>query len=192
MLMYMLQIYLDFSAYSDMAIGMGLMVGLHYEENFNYPYMAVSVKDFWRRWHITLSTFFRDYVYIPLGGSRCGRLKNVRNLFLVWLLTGFWHGASWNYVLWGLYFFVFLLTERVFWGKVLEKIPRFFGRIYVLAVVYFGWILFRSENMANIAVILKGMFGGERKRGYGHPDRDPFKKQFILYDFCCPGLYTPV
>ncbi len=160
MLMYMLQIYLDFSAYSDMAIGMGLMVGLHYEENFNYPYMAVSVKDFWRRWHITLSTFFRDYVYIPLGGSRCGRLKNVRNLFLVWLLTGFWHGASWNYVLWGLYFFVFLLTERVFWGKVLEKIPRFFGRIYVLAVVYFGWILFRSENMANIAVILKGMFGG--------------------------------
>ena len=138
MLMYMLQIYLDFSAYSDMAIGMGQMIGLHYEENFNYPYMAVSVKDFWRRWHMTLSTFFRDYVYIPLGGSRCGKLKNVRNLFVVWLLTGFWHGASWNYVLWGLYFFVFLLMERAFLGKLLEKIPSVFGHIYALIVVFFG------------------------------------------------------
>ena len=159
MLMYMLQIYLDFSAYSDMAIGMGQMIGLHYEENFNYPYMAVSVKDFWRRWHMTLSTFFRDYVYIPLGGSRCGKLKNVRNLFVVWLLTGFWHGASWNYVLWGLYFFVFLLMERAFLGKLLEKIPSVFGHIYALIVVFFGWVLFRSENMGNILVILKGMFG---------------------------------
>ncbi|MEY8338807.1 MBOAT family O-acyltransferase [Lachnospiraceae bacterium 62-35] len=164
MLMYMLQIYLDFSAYSDMAIGMGQMIGLHYEENFNYPYIAVSIKDFWRRWHITLSTFFRDYVYIPLGGSRCSRLKNIRNLFVVWLLTGFWHGASWNYVLWGLYFFVFLLLERAFLGKILEKIPSVFGHIYALAAIYFGWILFRSENMGNIAIILKGMFG---KNGNG-------------------------
>lgn len=159
MLMYMLQIYLDFSAYSDMAIGMGQMVGLHYEENFNYPYTAVSVKDFWRRWHMTLSSFFRDYVYIPLGGSRCSKWKNVRNLFVVWLLTGFWHGASWNYVLWGLYFFVFLMMERGFLGKFLEKMPAFVGHIYALIVIYFGWILFRSENMANIAVILKGLFG---------------------------------
>ena len=164
MLMYMLQIYLDFSAYSDMAIGMGQMIGLHYEENFNYPYMAVSIKDFWRRWHITLSTFFRDYVYIPLGGSRCSKLKNVRNLFVVWLLTGFWHGASWNYVLWGLYFFVFLLMERAFLGKLLGKIPSIFGHIYALIVVFFGWILFRSENMGNIFVILKGMLG---KNGNG-------------------------
>lgn len=159
MLMYMLQIYLDFSAYSDMAIGMGMMIGLHYEENFNYPYSAVSIKDFWRRWHMTLSSFFRDYVYIPLGGSRCGHLRNIFNLFVVWLLTGFWHGASWNYVLWGLYFFVFLLIEREFLGKLLDKLPSFVGHIYALIVIYFGWILFRSENMENIAVILKGMFG---------------------------------
>ncbi|RGZ00916.1 MBOAT family O-acyltransferase [Clostridium sp. AM58-1XD] len=158
-LMYMFQIYLDFSAYSDMAIGMGQMIGLHYEENFNYPYTAVSIKDFWRRWHMTLSSFFRDYVYIPLGGSRCSLLKNVRNLFVVWLLTGFWHGASWNYVLWGLYFFVFLLIERAFLGRVLEKIPSFFGHVYALIVIYFGWILFRSENLGNVAVIIKGMFG---------------------------------
>ncbi len=160
MLMYMMQIYLDFSAYSDMAIGMGEMIGLHYEENFNYPYMAVSIKDFWKRWHITLSSFFRDYIYIPLGGSRCSKLKNMRNLFVVWLLTGFWHGASWNYVLWGLYFFVFLVIEKGFLGKLLEKIPSVFGHFYALIVVFFGWILFRSENMGNIAVILKGMFGG--------------------------------
>ncbi len=159
-LLFMLQIYLDFSAYSDMAIGMGQMIGLNYEENFRYPYMAVSIKDFWSRWHMTLSTFFRDYVYIPLGGSRLSKLLNIRNLFVVWLLTGFWHGASWNYVLWGLYFFVFLLVERAFLGKALKKLPSIFGHFYALVVVYFGWILFRSENLSNIPVILKGMFGG--------------------------------
>lgn len=159
-LLFMLQIYLDFSAYSDMAIGMGQMIGLHYEENFWYPYMAVSIKDFWSRWHMTLSTFFRDYVYIPLGGSRLSKWLNIRNLFVVWMLTGFWHGASWNYVLWGLYYFVFLLLERACLGKALKRLPSLFGHLYTLVVVYFGWILFRSESLGDIPVILKGMFGG--------------------------------
>lgn len=157
-LFYTLQIYLDFSAYSDMAIGMGRMVGFHFKENFNYPYMSVSVTDFWRRWHISLSTFFRDYVYIPLGGNRKGRLKTYRNLFVVWLLTGLWHGASWNYVLWGLYFFVFLVIEKAGLLKLLERIPSFVGRIYSLAVVFFGWILFRFENFSFIPVVLRSMF----------------------------------
>lgn len=158
-LVYMLQIYLDFSAYSDMAIGMGKMIGLHYEENFDYPYMAVSVKNFWRKWHMTLSRFFRDYVYIPLGGSLCSMPRQIRNLFIVWGLTGLWHGADWNYVLWGLYYFVFLLLERLFLGNILEKIPTFFGHVYTLTVVYFGWLLFRTERLSDIGVIIKGMFG---------------------------------
>lgn len=158
MLFYMFQIYLDFSAYSDMAIGMGQMVGFHYLENFNYPYIATSVKDFWRRWHISLSTFFRDYVYIPLGGNRKGSFCTFRNLFLVWFLTGMWHGASWNYILWGLFYFVFLVIERVFLGKFLDRIPKIFGWIYTFIVVYFGWVLFRFENMQELISMLKGMF----------------------------------
>ena len=158
MLFYMLQIYLDFSAYSDMAIGMGRMVGFHYLENFNYPYIAVSVKDFWHRWHISLSTFFRDYVYIPLGGNRKGSLCTFRNLFVVWFLTGMWHGASWNYILWGLFYFVFLVIERLFLGKLLNRIPKIFGWIYTILVVYFGWVIFRFENMQELITVLKGMF----------------------------------
>ena len=159
MLFYMLQIYLDFSAYSDMAIGMGQMVGFHYLENFNYPYSSVSVQDFWRRWHISLSSFFRDYVYIPLGGSRGGDLLTVRNMLIVWALTGIWHGASWNYILWGLYFFVFLVLERFVLKKVLERLPRAVGWIYAMLVVYFGWVLFKFENMAELGNVLAGMFG---------------------------------
>ncbi len=158
MLFYMLQIYLDFSAYSDMAIGMGLMVGFHYKENFNYPYTAKSVTDFWRRWHISLSSFFRDYIYIPLGGNRKGTLKTYRNLLVVWFLTGLWHGASWNFVLWGLFFFVFLVIEKIGLLKVLEKIPGIFSRAYLLIVVYFGWILFKFSDFDFIPVIIKGMF----------------------------------
>ena len=159
MLFYMLQIYLDFSAYSDMAIGMGQMVGFHYLENFNYPYSSVSVQDFWRRWHISLSSFFRDYVYIPLGGSRGGDLLTVRNMLIVWALTGIWHGASWNYILWGLYFFVFLVLERFVLKKVLERLPRAVGWIYAMLVVYFGWVLFKFENTAELGNVLAGMFG---------------------------------
>lgn len=159
MLMFMLQIYLDFSAYSDMAIGMGKMVGFHYRENFDYPYTSRSVAEFWRRWHISLGSFFRDYVYIPLGGNRKGLPRTILNLFVVWALTGLWHGASWNYVLWGLFFFVFIAMERLFLQKGLERIPSWLSRVYLLVVVYFGWVLFKFEDMADGWTVLKGMFG---------------------------------
>lgn len=158
-LFYMLQIYLDFSAYSDMAIGMGWMMGFHFKENFNYPYIATSVTDFWRRWHISLSTFFRDYVYIPLGGNRKGTARTYFNLLVVWLLTGLWHGASWNFVLWGLFFLIFLAIEKAGLLKLLKKIPAIFTRAYVLLIVFFGWILFRFSDFRFIPVVLKGMFG---------------------------------
>ncbi len=158
-LFYALQIYLDFSAYSDMAIGMGLMVGFHYNENFDYPYIANSVKDFWRRWHISLSTFFRDYVYIPLGGNRKGPRRTTINLLVVWGLTGMWHGASWNYILWGLYFFIFIFLENNYLSQKLKKLPAVVGHVYAMVAVYFGWILFRCENLGNLGAILKGMFG---------------------------------
>ena len=157
-LFYMLQIYLDFSAYSDMAIGMGLMVGFHFKENFNYPYTAKSVTDFWRRWHISLGSFFRDYVYIPLGGNRKGTARTLFNILVVWLLTGLWHGASWNFVLWGLFFCIFLIVEKIGLLKIINKIPSVFGRVYLLIVVFFGWILFRFSDFKFIPVVLKGMF----------------------------------
>ena len=157
-ILYMMQIYYDFSGYSDMAIGMGLMIGFHYKENFNYPYLSSTVSEFWRRWHISLGSFFRDYVYIPLGGSRKGLGRTILNLFVVWALTGLWHGASWNFVLWGLYFFIFIALERLFLNKVFARLPGFVSHIYLLIVVYFGWILFRFKNMALIGVVLKGMF----------------------------------
>lgn len=157
-LFYMLQIYLDFSAYSDMAIGMGLMTGFHYKENFDYPYASSSVSEFWRRWHISLGSFFRDYVYIPLGGNRKGAVRTILNLFVVWALTGLWHGASWNFVLWGLYFFVFIALEKLFLGKLLEKAPKAVRHLYLLVVVYFGWVLFKFDNMSLVGTVLKGMF----------------------------------
>lgn len=159
MLFYMLQIYLDFSAYSDMAIGMGLMVGFRFKENFNYPYTAKSVTDFWRRWHISLSSFFRDYVYIPLGGNRKGSFNTYRNLLIVWLLTGLWHGASWNFVLWGLFYFLFLALEKLGLLKILEKIPAVFSRAYLLITVFFGWVLFKFSDFSFIPVVIKGLFG---------------------------------
>ncbi len=157
-LAYSLQIYLDFSAYSDMAIGMGRMIGIHYRENFDYPYISRSVTEFWRRWHISLGSFFRDYVYIPLGGNRKGRFRTYINLFVVWFLTGLWHGASWNFVLWGLYFFVFIFIEKVFLLRVLSK-DRIVSHIYLVLIVYFGWILFRFDNTGDIFTVLRGMFG---------------------------------
>lgn len=159
MIAYTLHIYLDFSAYSDMAIGMGRMIGFHYLENFNYPYISQSVTDFWRRWHISLSSFFRDYVYIPLGGNRCSPLRQVGNMFVVWLLTGLWHGASWNFVLWGLYFFVFLVIEKYVLAKRMETWPRVLRHLYLLVIVVFGWVLFRTENFGDIGTMLAGMFG---------------------------------
>lgn len=156
-LMFSMQIYLDFSAYSDMAIGMGKMIGLEYKENFDYPYLSRSVSEFWRRWHISLGSFFRDYVYFPLGGNRKGTGRTIFNLFVVWALTGLWHGASWNYVLWGLYFFVFIALEKMLFGKALQKIPVL-SNLYLLIVVYFGWVLFKFENMSVMSAALRGMF----------------------------------
>ena len=160
-LFYMFQIYLDFSAYSDMAIGMGRACGLRYVENFNYPYMASSVTDFWRRWHISLSTFFRDYVYIPLGGNRKGKGRQIFNLFVVWALTGLWHGAAWNYLFWGLYYFAFLVLEKfvVRPERIENAILKVLYRIGVLAVVYFGWLLFYFEDLSLLGLAIRDLFG---------------------------------
>ena len=158
-LCYMLQIYLDFSAYSDMAIGMGLMCGFHYKENFNYPYIASSVTDFWRRWHISLSTFFRDYVYIPLGGNRCGLPRQILNLIIVWGLTGLWHGASWNFLLWGLYYGVILIIEKVWLQKPLQKAPGVVQRLYSLLLIILGWVIFALTDFGAIGNYFAALFG---------------------------------
>lgn len=156
--MYALQIYFDFSAYSDMAIGMGKMMGFHFHENFNYPYISASITEFWRRWHMSLSTFFRDYVYIPLGGNRCSRGRHITNLLVVWFLTGLWHGASWNFVLWGLYFFVFLVLEKYVYGKFLEK-HKIFSHFYFVILVVLGWALFYYTDMNRLGQFLLCLFG---------------------------------
>lgn len=155
---YGIQIYLDFSAYSDMAIGMGQMLGLHYLENFNYPYISRSITEFWRRWHMSLGTFFRDYVYIPLGGSRRGFWRGIFNAFVVWTLTGLWHGASWNFLLWGLWFFVFLMLERLVLKKTLAKIPVL-SNLYTLIVVLLGWVLFCYSDLELVWTLVRSLFG---------------------------------
>ena len=155
-ILYTLQIYFDFSGYSDMAVGLGKMFGFSLPENFNYPYISKSASEFWRRWHISLGSFFRDYVYIPMGGNRRHQLLNVA---VVWFLTGLWHGASWNYILWGLYFGVLISLEKLFFGKVLDKLPTVFSHIYVLIVIIFGWLLFYFEDMGAMGQCLKAMFG---------------------------------
>jgi D-alanyl-lipoteichoic acid acyltransferase DltB (MBOAT superfamily) len=153
---YTLQIFFDFSAYSDMAIGLGRIFGFHFLENFNYPYIAKSIGDFWRRWHISLSTWFRDYVYIPLGGNRVSKVRLVWNLFVVWLLTGIWHGANWTFIAWGLFYFVLLTIER-FTG--FEKMLGLFAHVYTLFFVIIGWVLFRAESIRIAADYLSAMFG---------------------------------
>lgn len=149
--MFTLQIYFDFSGYSDMAIGLGRMFGFHYLENFRYPYVSTSVQDFWRRWHISLGSFFRDYVYIPLGGSR---RHVVRNTAVVWALTGLWHGASWNFVLWGLYFGVLLLAERFLWGTLLARFPAVLRHVYALVIIMIGWALFYFTDPSRLMAML--------------------------------------
>ena len=153
-----LQIYFDFSAYSDMAIGLGRVFGFHFPENFNYPYISRSVTEFWRRWHISLSAWFRDYVYIPLGGSRRGLPRQILNLLAVWALTGLWHGASWNFVLWGLYYFVLLVLEKCFLGRLLERLPRVLGHAYTLLAVTLGWVLFNCTEPGQLGVYLRELF----------------------------------
>lgn len=155
---YALQIYFDFSGYSDMAIGIGKMFGFDFLENFNYPYISKSIREFWHRWHISLSQWFRDYIYIPLGGSRCGKIRTLFNLFIVWCLTGFWHGASWNFVFWGIYYFTFLVLERSFWGKGLEKIPKMLQHLYAIIVILIGWVFFRETGLSNALTYIHNMF----------------------------------
>ena len=158
-LAFALQIYFDFSAYSDMAIGLGKMLGFEFTENFRYPYQSASVTEFWRRWHMTLGTWFREYVYIPLGGNRKGLGRQILNMLIVWLLTGFWHGAAWQFVLWGLYYFLFLALEKTFLLKVLEKLPRFVRHIYALLVVVLGWVLFASADISAAGGLYKALVG---------------------------------
>ena len=189
MIFYMLQIYLDFSAYSDMAIGMGLMCGFHYKENFNYPYVADSITDFWRRWHISLSSFFRDYVYIPLGGNRCSKSRHIFNMFVVWALTGMWHGASWNYIFWGLYFFLFLIAEKYLLD--MDRIAKPLRHLLVLLVVLFGWVLFRFENLSQLGTALGGMFGLNRNAFTNLETGLMFKNNVFFLIFCCIAV-TPV
>ena len=155
----MLQIYFDFSGYSDMAIGLGKMFGFDFLENFNYPYIATSITDFWKRWHISLSSWFKDYIYIPLGGNRVSKTKWIRNIFVVWLLTGIWHGAEWNFLIWGLYFGVILLIEKVFLSKVLNKMPKIINRIYVILIVMISFIIFDGKGYEMIFENIKGLFG---------------------------------
>ena len=156
---YMLQIYFDFSGYSDIAIGLGKMLGFNFPENFNYPYMAKSITDFWRRWHMTLSSWFRDYVYIPLGGNKKGVLKQIRNILIVWSLTGLWHGASWNFILWGLYFGILLILEKFILKKYFSNVPKFIKGIYTLFLVVISFVIFQGDNLSNDFNIIKGLFG---------------------------------
>ncbi|MDD6273831.1 MAG: MBOAT family protein [Clostridiaceae bacterium] len=157
-LAFMLQIYFDFSGYSDMAIGLGHIFGFTFPENFNYPYISRSITEFWRRWHMSLGAWFRDYVYIPLGGSRRGRTRQLVNILIVWTLTGLWHGAAWNFVVWGLYFALLLILEKLFLLRALERAPRIAGHIYTLVLVVLGWVLFNSSSLSHAAGYLAALF----------------------------------
>lgn len=154
-----LQIYFDFSGYSDMARGLGRMIGFEFMENFNYPYISRSITDFWRRWHISLSTWFRDYVYIPLGGNRLGFPRQILNLFVVWFLTGLWHGAAYNFVLWGLYFFLILVMEKLFLLKFLEKLPKAMRHIYAILLIMIGWAIFSFDTLEGLSTMFSSLFG---------------------------------
>ena len=154
---YAFQIYFDFSGYSDMAIGMGNMCGFTFLENFNYPYISKSITEFWRRWHISLSSWFKDYVYIPLGGSRVNILKNIRNILIVWILTGFWHGASWNFIFWGLYYGILLLLEKFVLKKYIDKLPDFVKHIYTIILVFIGWMIFAFDDSKYLFAFIKAL-----------------------------------
>ncbi len=180
LLCFTLQLYFDFSAYSDMAIGLGHMLGFHFPENFVYPLSAVTMTDFWHRWHISLSTWFRDYVYIPLGGNRCGRARQLRNIFVVWFLTGLWHGAAWNFVMWGLYHGILLTCEKFFWGKKLEKLPKVIQHMYAIVLVVFGFGIFTFDDL--------GEMGHYFSKLIGLPGNAFFGNEFLWYF----GNYLPV
>ena len=154
------QIYFDFSGYSDMAVGLGKILGFNFPQNFDHPYMSKSVSEFWRRWHMTLGSWFKSYVYISLGGNRKGLLRTLINLIIVWALTGLWHGSSWNFVIWGLYFGIIIIIERIGFGKILEKLPSFVSTLYTFILVVFGWVLFDTVDLPSCLNYFKAMFGG--------------------------------
>ena len=166
---YMFQIYFDFSGYSDMAIGLGKMFGFEFNMNFNYPYVSKSITEFWRRWHISLSSWFRDYGYIPLGGNRVSKIKHIRNLLIVWFLTGLWHGAAWNFVAWGLYYGVILIIEKYLLSPVLDRLPDVVRHIYSIVLVVIGWVLFFSSSFGQAADYIRVMFGAG---AHGFADRE--------------------
>lgn len=166
---YMFQIYFDFSGYSDMAIGLGKMLGFEFNMNFNYPYVSKSITEFWRRWHISLSSWFRDYVYIPLGGNRVSKIRHIRNLLIVWFLTGLWHGAAWNFVAWGLYYGVILIIEKYLLSPVLDRLPDVVRHIYSIVLVVIGWVLFFSSSFGQAADYIRVMFGAG---AHGFADRE--------------------
>ena len=174
---YTLQLYFDFSGYTDMAIGLGRIFGFRLPENFNYPYISKSAAEFWRRWHMTLSFWFRDYVYIPLGGNRCSRGRQILNLMAVWMLTGLWHGSAWNFVLWGLYYALLLMGEKFLWGKFLEKLPAAVRHVYALVLIIIGWVLFRSGSLAQVGQMVAAMFGAA-PGGLWQPETAYYLHQF--------------
>lgn len=180
---YTFQIYFDFSGYSDMAIGLGRMFGFKFPENFRYPYQSVSITDFWRRWHITLSTWFKEYLYIPLGGNRYGLARQALNLLIVWSLTGFWHGAGWNFVMWGLYYFVILFIEKLFLLKALDKLPKLFRHVYALLLIVIGWVIFASDDVGVLLPYLGSMFGANG--AVGGMDVYTLFTKAVLIIICC-------
>lgn len=155
---YALQIYYDFSGYSDMAIGLGRILGFDFLENFNFPYISKSIQEFWRRWHISLSSWFRDYLYIPLGGNRKGKLRTYINLAIVFFMTGLWHGAGFNFIVWGLYYALFLIIERLGFGEILKKLPNVVRHIYAIFIILIGWIFFRADSLGDALIYIKGLF----------------------------------
>lgn len=187
---YTFQIYFDFSGYSDMAIGLGRMFGFKFPENFRYPYQSVSITDFWRRWHITLSTWFKEYLYIPLGGNRCGLARQALNLLIVWSLTGFWHGAGWNFVMWGLYYFVILFIEKLFLLKALDKLPKLFRHVYALLLIVISWVIFASDDVSVLLPYLGSMFGANGAVG-GMDVYTLFTKAVLLIICCVASTELP-
>ncbi len=185
---FMLQIYFDFSGYSDMAIGLAKILGFDLKENFDYPYMSKSVTEFWRRWHISLGVWFREYVYIPLGGNRKGLPRQILNLFIVWFLTGLWHGAGWNFILWGLYFFVLLVIEKLFLLRLLDRLPKLIGHIYTLLCVFFSWVIFANDDITVLSEYVKSLFF---KYGFCSADARFYLMNFLAVFIAGILLSTP-
>lgn len=187
---YTLQIYFDFSGYSEMAVGLGKMFGFTFPRNFNYPYISQSVSEFWRRWHMTLGSFFREYVYIPLGGNRVSKFKLYRNLFIVWLLTGIWHGAAFTFIVWGLFYGTLIALERGTWGKILEKLPRVCRHLYVIFAFVLGWVVFRAESMEHAFMYYAKMFSFDL--AYVKMDLSFYANEYLIVLIAGVILSTPI